>query len=94
MDVIVNCTPLGMAPHLGEAPVRVKAFERFDAAVDLIYNPGETAFLRMAREQGLKTLNGLGMLAFQGMKSFEIWTGIKPADEIADEIMRSLSNRL
>lgn len=91
MDVIINCTPLGMAPHEGESPVKPEVFKNFKVAVDLIYNPAETAFLRDARLAGLQTLNGLPMLVFQGMRSFEIWTGIEPPPGLADKIIAKLS---
>jgi len=50
----------------------------------LIYNPAETKLLALAGKSGAKTSNGLGMLLYQGMLSFQIWTG-EPAPE---EIMR------
>lgn len=94
MDVIVNCTPLGMASHVNESPVSPEVFKNFKAAVDLIYSPAETVFLRDARLAGLQTLNGLPMLVFQGMRSFEIWTGIKPPQGLANEIITRLSGML
>lgn len=42
---------------------------------DLVYNPIETAFLKMARMAGARTANGLGMLLYQGVVAFELWTG-------------------
>jgi len=45
---------------------------------DLIYNPPETALLRVARSRGCRTTNGMGMLVHQGALAFERWTG-KPA---------------
>lgn len=91
IDVIVNCTPLGMRPHEDESPVPPHIFGNFSAAVDLIYNPWETVFLRGANRAGLKTLNGLPMLVFQGIRSFELWTGIDVKGGGADKIIGSLS---
>lgn len=42
---------------------------------DVVYSPRETALLKMAKEVGCKTLNGLGMMLFQGAAAFELWTG-------------------
>lgn len=94
MDVIVNCTPLGMAPHEDESPVSPEVFKNFKVAVDLIYNPAETAFLRDARLMGLQTLNGLPMLVFQGIRSFKIWTGLELPPGLADKIIERLSSML
>ena len=50
---------------------------------DVIYEPKETELLKMAREAGLKTFNGMYMLLYQGAASFKIWTGKDmPAEEI------------
>lgn len=40
---------------------------------DLIYNPAETTFLRLGKEQGAAIANGLRMLELQAEKSWEIW---------------------
>ena len=90
MDVIINCTPLGMHPHTDACAVPSQVFGQFDAAVDLIYNPHETLFLRAARECGLQTAGGLYMLIFQGMQSFYIWTGIQPDMDAADAVYAEL----
>ena len=42
---------------------------------DIVYNPKETKLLRMAREAGCKTFNGMYMLLYQGAEAFRIWTG-------------------
>ena len=43
--------------------------------VDLVYNPRETCLLKAAKEAGAKTLDGLGMLIYQGIEAFRLWTG-------------------
>lgn len=76
-DLIVQATTLGMKgqPDI-DWPV---SFCRPDAIVaDIVYRPLETALLRAARERGLATVDGLGMLIHQGVRSFELWFGIKP----------------
>ncbi len=47
---------------------------------DLIYRPRETALLREAKKRGCRVLGGVGMLLFQGMLAFELWTGQKPSE--------------
>lgn len=91
MDAIINCTLLGMSPRLDESPVEPHVFAKFKAAADMIYNPVETKFLRDAKHGGLKTLNGLPMLVFQGIRSFEIWTGILTPPGVDEKIIKRLS---
>ena len=50
---------------------------------DIIYEPQETELLKMAREAGLKTFNGMYMLLYQGAASFKLWTGHDmPTEEV------------
>jgi len=75
-DLIVNTTSVGMGQNTAGTPFDFKdGFHSGTIAYDLIYNPSETVFLKRARHKGLKAINGMAMLAGQGMKSFEIWTG-------------------
>ncbi|MBA2850663.1 shikimate dehydrogenase [Methanococcus maripaludis] len=78
-DIIINTTPVGMYPHTEVEPVIPLNNIKKDAVVmDLIYNPLEPVFLKEAEKYGAKTINGIGMLVYQGAVSFEIWTGVKP----------------
>jgi len=90
-DVIVNCTPLGMFPHVDRCAVDDKVLQKFAVAVDIVYNPLETLFLRKARGLGLATVDGLYMLIFQGMRSFEIWTDTGLSGELAGDIYKELA---
>lgn len=74
-DILVNATPVGMFPAVSETPLPAAALCRFDTVIDLIYNPLETRLLREAGEAGLKTVNGLSMLAAQAVAAQEIWQG-------------------
>lgn len=71
---IVNCTPIGTYPNIDEAPNFPIHFVGEDhLVVDLIYNPEETRFLKIAREHGADTLNGLSMLKHQAIQAWKIW---------------------
>jgi shikimate dehydrogenase len=45
-------------------------------AIDVVYAPPKTPFLAAAENAGLRTANGLGMLARQGALAFELWLGV------------------
>ena len=64
-DILVNCTGVGMHDKEGLSPVTDKAFNGGKVAVDLIYTPKKSEFLRIAENQGLQILNGAGMLFYQ-----------------------------
>ena len=64
-DILVNCTGVGMHDTEGKSPVGSAAFANAKWAVDLIYTPEKSEFLRLAEETGVKILNGAAMLFYQ-----------------------------
>jgi shikimate dehydrogenase len=75
--LLVNATPVGMAPHALESPWPVNLpFPEGCFVYDMVYNPRDTVFVKQARLAGLTARSGLGMLAAQAALSFEIWTGL------------------
>ena len=90
-DILINSTPLGMHPNTGVMPpVDLTALPDTALVCDLIYNPRETLLLQKAREAGLRTLNGLGMLLYQGAIAFELWT----KNGAPVEVMREALSRM
>lgn len=74
--IFTNATGMGMKPLEGQTYIPDKSFLRPDLIVsDVVYYPRETELLRMAKEVGCKTMNGLGMMLFQGAAAFKMWTG-------------------
>ena len=74
--IFVNATGVGMKPLEGQSVVPDKSYFRPELiVVDVPYSPLETAMRSMAKEVGCKTMNGLGMMLFQGSAAFELWTG-------------------
>jgi shikimate dehydrogenase len=72
--LIINCTPLGTYPAINECPdLDYDTLTNKHYFHDLIYNPGETLFMKKAKDNGANTKNGYDMLVFQAEKSWEIW---------------------
>ena len=92
-DIIINCTPSGMFPNIEASPVSKDILSQFSIAVDLIYNPKETLFLRDAAELGIKTQNGLYMLVAQAIAAQEIWNGISINNEVTEKIYRIIESK-
>lgn len=87
-DIIINTTPVGMYPNTDTTPF--ESFEGFETAIDLIYNPDETLFLKQAKNSGLATVNGLYMLVSQALYAQSIWQGIDPDTELIDKIYEEM----
>lgn len=79
-DILINATGVGMHDTEGVSPVTEKAFLGASAAIDLIYYPAESEFLRLAKERGLQTVNGAPMLFYQAYYADCLFLGIE-ADE-------------
>jgi len=77
-DLIIQTTPIGMAPHLDELPLSLHNLREKTLVSDIIYNPLETRFLYEAKHKGAIIQNGINMFVYQGALAFEKWTGIFP----------------
>jgi len=72
--LIINTTPLGMAPNINECPdLPYHAFSGQHRAYDLIYNPEKTLFLLKAEQNGASIMNGSEMLHNQAELAWKIW---------------------
>lgn len=72
--IIINTSPVGTFPNVDECPeLNYKLFTKKHIAYDLVYNPEETRFLREAKENGAKTINGYKMLVYQAERAWKIW---------------------
>lgn len=91
--IAVNTTSVGMYPDTESKLLNDPEFYRLcSVGVDIIFNPAKTAFMKAVEEagEGRSAFNGLKMLLFQGIRSFEIWNDVEVPDELAMKIYESL----
>ncbi|MBE5889880.1 MAG: shikimate dehydrogenase [Lachnospiraceae bacterium] len=83
-DIFVNGTVVGMKPMDDQSIVKDPSFFRPELIVcDVVYNPIETKLLREAKAAGCKTIGGKGMLLWQGVSAFKLYTGEEmPVEEV------------
>lgn len=75
-DIFANATIVGMKPMENESVVKdVKAFYPGLVVADAVYNPEETKLLKEAKEAGCTCIGGKGMLLWQGVAAFKLFTG-------------------
>ncbi|WP_340170889.1 shikimate dehydrogenase [Lacinutrix sp.] len=73
-QIIINCTPLGTFPDINNCPnIPYQAITNKHLLFDLIYNPSETKFLKLGKQNKAVTINGEQMLLLQAEKSWQIW---------------------
>lgn len=84
--IIVNTTPVGMYPKVGEKVITLADFKKCEAVYDIIYNPLKTALLLEAEELGIPYMNGLLMLVAQAKLASEIFRNVKIDDSKIEDI--------
>ena len=88
VDVLVNATSIGLYPDVNEQPSLNYATIRPGMVVcDVIPNPPQTRFLDAAKARGATTLDGLGMLVYQGAIAFKLWTGMDAPVEVMKQAL-------
>lgn len=94
-DILINCTPVGMYPHVDACPVSADVMARCRAVFDAVYNPRETRLLALAKQNGLPTIEGLGMLFYQAVEAQKFWFGDRVASKTEQSrIYSELQTRL
>ena len=84
-DILINCTNVGMAPREEETLIHDRSVYREDLVVaEIIYNPKETKMMKDAKAAGVKKIvGGKGMLLWQGVEAFKLYTGQDmPVEEV------------
>ncbi len=86
-DIFANATIVGMKPMEQESVVKdTRAFRPGLVVADAVYNPVETRLLKEAKEAGCVCINGKGMLLWQGVAAFKLYTGKDmPVDEVKEK---------
>ncbi len=97
-DLVVNATTAGLkaSDPVIIPPSRIPRARGGKRMVfyDLVYHPARTPFLKHAAQRGHRISNGLGMLLYQGVRAFEIWTGKKaPVDVMRRALNKALKER-
>lgn len=85
-DIFANATIVGMKPMDDQSVVKdLSAFRPGLVVCDAVYNPEETRLLREAAEAGCICVGGKGMLLWQGVAAFKLYTGLDmPVDEVKE----------
>lgn len=89
-DVLINATSIGMSPQKEALPCPDQCILPHHIVADIVYNPHTTSFLEKAQKKGAKVVHGLGMLIYQGVDAFALFTG----QEASADIMKEEAHRL
>jgi shikimate dehydrogenase len=88
-DLLVNATSIGLYPDVNAMPpVDLAGAAPHLLVCDAVFNPPETRLLAAARARGLRVLDGLSMLVYQGVIGFRLWTGQDPPEAVMKDALR------
>lgn len=85
-DIVINATPLGLKQD-DPLPFNPDSITSDMVICDLVYK--KTGLLKEAELRGAKIIDGSGMLLWQGVLAFELWTGVKPPVDIMRDMLLS-----
>lgn len=95
-QVIINTTPCGMFPHIGESAISLEGFPHLTGVADAVYNPLRSHLVCEAQKSGVPAEGGLYMLVAQAVAAAEKFTGqsvgVAAADRIFTELMSEKQN--
>lgn len=87
-QILINATSIGFSPNIKDRPdIDYRTVTSSMVVCDVVFSPADTEFLKAARAQGAKTVNGLGMLASQAALNFTLWTGKKAPLELMKKVL-------
>jgi shikimate dehydrogenase len=87
-DLLINATSIGLYPDVDAVPeVDFASVTPGMVVCDVIPNPPSTPFLRQAAARGAKTIDGLGMLVYQGAIAFKMWTGLDASTAVMHQAL-------
>ncbi len=91
IDVLINCSPVGMSPNEHDTPCSSQHFHKGMVVFDSVYNPPETRLLKEARAAGCEVISGVELFINQAAAQFELWTGGKaPVDAMRETLMKKI----
>ncbi|MFN7935285.1 MAG: shikimate dehydrogenase [Bryobacteraceae bacterium] len=87
-DLFVNATSIGLYPNVNDCPdVDLANAKESLLVCDAVFNPPVTGLIAKAKARGLRVLDGLSMLVYQGVIGFELWTGVKAPEAVMKEAL-------
>lgn len=89
VDVIINTTSVGMKETIDQTPIPADLLHEKQTVIDIIYNPKESLLLKTAKEKGCRIQNGVGMLVWQAVKSWEFWWGVTPPSDVMYQAVKA-----
>lgn len=82
IDLLMNCTPVGMHPNVDESPYAPAQLRRSWIVLDTVYNPEQTLLIKEARQQGCRVVTGVDLFIRQAALQFKAFTDQEPPTDV------------
>ena len=89
-EAIINTTPCGMYPNIGETAIDISLFSNLQSVTDAVYNPLCSALVTTAKEKGINAVGGLYMLVAQAVFACEKFTGDSIPTSVTDRVYKEI----
>lgn len=86
-ELLINCTPVGMKGYTSDCPIPSKLIRNDLIVFDIVYSPKNTPLITAAKVAKAKVIYGYEMFIHQGVKAFELWTGVEAPVEVMRKII-------
>lgn len=91
---VIQATSFGLHPNVEDVVIEDESFyKNIRQAVDIIYNPEETKFMKLVKAAGGRAYNGLKMLLYQGVIAYELWNDVTIDESICREVYELLQRQ-
>lgn len=87
-DCLINCTPVGMHPHVDETPFEKESLKNYLVVFDTVYNPENTLLIKDARVASCRTVTGVEMFVRQAAIQFRTWHDVEPSHDVMREALK------
>ncbi|MFZ5449723.1 MAG: shikimate dehydrogenase [Thermodesulfobacteriota bacterium] len=81
-SILVNATPVGMAPDIDGIAISPDLLDRFEVVMDIVYEPLATRLLKEAKSRKIQTIDGFQMFIHQAVAQFQLFTGLEAPAEV------------
>jgi 3-dehydroquinate dehydratase / shikimate dehydrogenase len=88
VDIVVNCTPVGMHPNVDESPFNKSNLKPTMIVFDTVYNPESTLLLKEARSHGCRVVTGVEMFIRQAALQYLLFTGKEAPEPLMRETLK------
>ncbi|RLB26361.1 MAG: shikimate dehydrogenase [Deltaproteobacteria bacterium] len=92
-ELIVQATPVGMAPEVDACPIPESVLKPGLMVMDIVYNPYRTKLLKLAMSKGCDVIDGVSMFVYQGAEQFRLWTKMDPPISVMERAVKEALGR-